>query len=178
MPPFLDPVERLALVRDGFYSHDARQHTRAAVLLSLDRGCSISDVARSVKVTRHTIKSWRDRYLEIRTPAALEDGRSRRARRAAARRRPTRTRLVYELALVGPADAAGRLDLDAGSRAELARLAVECPDPERRHWAAILWARDRGVPVSVVARAAGRHRSTLYRDPARRLAWVLDGRGG
>jgi transposase-like protein len=177
MLSFLGPLERLELVRDGFYSPDRRQHTRAAALLALDRGHTISYVARSVKCHRHTINRWLARYLEIRAPAALQDGRAREARRVSARLRPARaSRLVALAAATGLDPAApGRLDLDARQRARLAHLAAKAPDVSRRYWAAMLWAFDRGGAVSTIARAAGCHRDVVYEAPKRHLARVLDG---
>lgn len=176
MLSFLGPIERLELVRDGFYSPDRRQHTRAAALLALDRGYSLAYVARSVNRDVQTVKAWRDRYLEIRTPAALQDGRRREARRATIRLRPARAKKLLALADEAGLDPStrGRLRLGVPKRARLARLAAEAADPSRRYWAALLWAFDRGAAISSIARAAGCCRGVVYGAPKRHLARVLD----
>src|SRR6478752_3578528 len=71
MQPFLEPVERLVLIRDGLYAIDEAVRKRAAMVLQLDRGSNFTRVARSVKCHRYTVKFWYLRYLERRTPAAL-----------------------------------------------------------------------------------------------------------
>jgi transposase-like protein len=177
MPSFLGPLERLELIRDGFYSPDRRQHTRAAALMALDRGLSMSRVARSVKCDRDTLYRWRDRYLEIRSPAALQDGRGRAARRAKARRRAPRAAALVALAAARGrvAEAPGRLRLDPAAQQHLARLAAGSPDLTRRYRAALLWAYDRACTITDIARVAGIDRHTVYQAPARHLARVLGG---
>lgn len=178
MPPFLNPVERLILIRDGFYSPDARCHTRASALLAIDRGHSVRSVARSVRCSRDSLYRWYGQYLENRDVAALGDGRSRAARRRARGLAADRTAALLELAETAarPADAPGRLDIDGPDRAALRRVA-DGREPNaklfHRYWAALLLAFDRGVPVATIARTAGTDRSTVYKAPARHLARVL-----
>ena len=74
---FLGPVERLVLIRDGFYSPDAGCRRRAAVLLALDRGSTLTGAARSARCNRGTVYRWLGNYLEQRDVAALGDGRRR-----------------------------------------------------------------------------------------------------
>jgi hypothetical protein len=180
MPPFLGAAERLVLMRDGFYSPDARLHTRAAALLALDRGHSLGGVARSVRCDRDTLYRWIDRYLEKRDVAALCDGRTRDALRRARRLKPARAAALVELAKLGrPANEPGRLDLEPSAQEALARLAsVAEPDPIRRYWAALLLAYDRALPITDIARVAGCHRSTIYEAPARHLPRLLGGGAG
>lgn len=181
MPPFLGPVERLVLIRDGFYSPDARCHARAAALLALDRGHSVSSVARSVRCARETLYCWLDRYLEKRDVAALCDRRTRAAHRRARRLRPARAAALVELARAcgRPEAEPGRLGLDPAAREVLARTASAAePDPARRYWAALLLAFDRGVPVTDIARAGGGlRRGTVYEAPTRHLPRLLAGGG-
>lgn len=175
MPPFLDPLERLLLIRDGFYSPDARLHTQAAALLALDRGLPLRDVARSVRCDPDTLYRWRDRYLENRDLAALRDARSRHAARRTTRLRPARTAAVLALAEHHPGPDARRLGLDDDARARLAAAAADPKStPARRHWAALLLAYDRGVPVTHIARATACSRRTIYEAPARHLPAILN----
>jgi hypothetical protein len=180
MPPFLDPVERLILIRDGFYSPDARCHTRAAALLALDRGHSLRSVARSVRCDPDTLYRWLDKYLEKRDVAALRDGTTAEGRRRSRRLLPARAAALVELAGEHgrPGPEPGRLALDAAAQALLERTASAAePDPTRRYWAALLLAFDRGLPVAEVARVAGGlSRRTVYEAPARHLPRLL-GRG-
>ena len=72
MQPFLEPAERLMLIRDGLYNTDSVVQQRASMVLELDRGSNyMPAVARSLKCHRRTVKYWHLRYLERRTPATL-----------------------------------------------------------------------------------------------------------
>jgi transposase-like protein len=182
MPPFLAPVERLILIRDGFYSPDARCHTRAAAILALDQGHSLRSVARSVRCHRDTLYRWLDKYLEKRDVAALSDGWTRAARRRTRRLWPQRAAALVALAgeFGRPEAEPGRLNLDPAARAILARAASEAEaNPARRYQAALLWAFDRGLPVSAIARTAGGiSRRILYEAPARYLPRILGAGAG
>jgi len=174
MPPFLDPVERLILIRDGFYSPDARCHTRAAAILALDRGQPLSRVARSVRCARDTLYRWLAKYLENRDVAALRDARTRDARRRTRRLKAGRVAALIELAASVPDPETGRLGLDPAARESLGRLAAAAgSDPARRYWAALLVAFDRRAPVADIARAAGCAANTVYEAPARHLPGLL-----
>lgn len=179
MPPFLDPLERLILIRDGFYSPDARTHTRAAAILALDYGHPLRRVARSVRCDHTTLYHWLDRYLEKRDVAALGDGRTRDVRRRTRRLKPARAAALLELAHAAPPAEPPRLPLDPPARDALARLATDAePDPTRRYWAALLFAYDRRVPVTDIARVAGCDRRTVREARARHLPRLLaDGAG-
>jgi hypothetical protein len=180
MPPFLGPVERLILIRDGFYSPDARCHTRAVALLALDHGYSVRSVARSVRCSRLTLYRWLDRYLEKREVAALSDGRSRESRRRTRRLKVARAAALRELAATVSDPAVYRLDLDPAAREVLQRAASDAePCPIRRYWAALLVAFDRGVPVAEITRTAGGiSRRTVYEAPTRHLPRILQAGAG
>lgn len=175
MPPFLDPVERLILIRDGFYSPDARCHTRAAALLALDHGHPVRSVARSVRCDPDTLKRWCARYLENRDVAALRDGRTRESRRRTRRLTHTRAAALHRLAHAAGAEAAAsRLALDPVAQGILQRAASAAEaNPTHRYWAALLWAFDRGATISAIARAAVCCRRVVYEAPTRHLPRIL-----
>jgi len=176
--PFLSPVERLVLVRDGFYAVDPACRRRAEVLLSLDRGAALSEAARTARCSRSSIYRWLSHYLGERDPAALGDNRRRYAGRSRERRRVWTARAGALLALTAmrPDAGPGRLGLEAADRAALAGVAAD-PDaaPRDRYLAAMLRALDRGVPISTIARAAGCDRKTVYRAPRHHLRRLLPG---
>ena len=75
MKPFLKPVERLILIRDGLYGGDPDCRRRVPALLAMDRGLSVPLVRGTVNCHRMALYSWRNRYLEHRDVAVLRDGR-------------------------------------------------------------------------------------------------------
>ena len=46
MQPFLEPAERLMLIRDGLYASDAAVQRRATMVLELDGGSNFMRVVR------------------------------------------------------------------------------------------------------------------------------------
>lgn len=174
---FLGTIERLILVRDGFYSPDPDCRRRAAALLAMDRGATLSDVARSANVSRDSVYRWLSNYLQQRDPAALRDNRSRHAGRPWHRRRDLAARAAAVLALAdgGPRGGAGRLGLDAAARDVLVASARDATLPPRtRFRAALLFAIDRGLPNATIARAGGCDRHTVAKAPSRYLRRLLD----
>ena len=162
MRPFLEPVERLVLIRDGLYHHDDACRRRAAMLLALDRGSTLSAVARSSRCQWSTVKFWLSRYLENRTPACLLDARNPAVRRSQSPLIPIRARAVLALAESAPASSPGHLGLDPSARDALLHAARATSDPAARLRSSQLLALDRGVAASVIARASGCRRTTIH----------------
>lgn len=166
-PRLLGPVERLILIRDGFYAPDAATRRRAAVLLALDKGATVMAAARSARCNRSSVYRWLANYLERRDPAALGDNR----RRAAGGPRQRDRRLLERAAaLVALADARpepaddglGRLHLDRSGRRALWLLALDpAATPRLRYRAAMLRAVDLGLPTTTIARAVACDRQTV-----------------
>ena len=178
---FLGPAERLILIRDGFYSPDSGCRRRAAVLLALDRGSTLTGAARSAKCNRSTVYRWLSNYLENRDVAALGDGRRRFAGhpRRRQQRLAGRADTLAALAASRPETPPGRLGLDPRSRAALAALAVDPAAPPRtRYRAALLHALDRGATVATITRAVGCDRATVADAPRLHLRAVLAAAGG
>lgn len=157
MPPFLDALERLLLIRDGYYSADPHRSRRAAMLLALDRGMPLSSVARSAGYARTTVYYWLRLYLHHRDPATLAGRDS-----ATAGRRGAEMAAAMN-AMPGDREAAGVLGLDEAARHALRLDAEVDPDPALRRRAAILWALERGVAASHVAHVAGTSRRNVCR---------------
>lgn len=156
MPPFLDALERLLLIRDGYYSPDPNRSRRAAMILAVDRGDSAASVARSAGCSRTTVKYWVRLYRHHRDPGALSGGRSDKIGRRA-------IEMAAALnAMAGRAAKARVLGLDPEGRRRLRLDAEIAPDPTQRRRAAILWAVERGVPAPHVAHVAGISRQAVH----------------
>jgi hypothetical protein len=151
MQPFLEPAERLVLIRDGMYADDATVRKRAAMVLELDRGSNFMRVARSVKCHPYTVKYWYLRYLERRTPAALRLANDLYRRREDQVNYPARARALLILA---ESRTERRLPWSAEERAQVAHDARAAADPSVRYRQAMRFALDRGVPTASIARAA------------------------
>ncbi len=77
MRPFLEDLERLVLLRDGYYSMDTCRRRRAAMLLALDRGTSATWIARMAGCSRATVYYWLHLYKQYRDVDVLSRGKSR-----------------------------------------------------------------------------------------------------
>ncbi|MCU1376839.1 MAG: hypothetical protein JWO68_4125 [Actinomycetia bacterium] len=176
MSPFLGPLERLILIRDGIYSTDPRCARRAAMLLALDRGATPSSIARGAGCHRTTVYYWLRLYKEYRDPAVLSGGEP----QSAGVPRPG-DRAAAVLALRPEPLPRGarpaRAPLDPLALAALQFEAEHDPRPRRRLASAIAVACERGVPASKVALAAGMSRQAAYRAWARRSAPLRAGEG-
>ena len=157
MDPFLTPVERLLLVRDGYDSPDPACRRRAAMILALDRGMKVSHVARAARCDPSLVTYWRDRYLDLRDVASLRS----RDRKPKPTMALQIARLRRVAALVGTHPEGGRLPIDADARAVLAAQA-DAPDLPLRRRAAALLALDRGATLHAVGLALGSHRGCIH----------------
>lgn len=173
MQPFLGPLERLRLVRDGYYASDRRRRRRASMVLALDRGQTPAQVARTAGVARTTVYGWLRRYLEDRDPASLS---GRETGRPARPPDPSRSRAVSRL-VGGPSPHRGRLQRDR-PRFEAASKAARGRDRRARLRAEVLLAIDRGVSVTKVAGAARWSRQTIYQAWKSEVVRPGEGRGG
>lgn len=156
MLPFLDAVERLILVRDGYYATDHAQSRRAAVILSLDAGKSVASVARLAGCSRTTVYTWLRLYEQHRNPQALRGSELERIGQRG-----------FEIsaalnAMPGNLKSARGLGLDVKARNALRLDAMVAPDAKRRRRSAMLWALDRGVPLPHVAHVAGVSRQAVH----------------
>ena len=161
MKPFLEALERLQLVRDGYYSDDWGQHRRAAMILAVDRGTPVSSVARLAGCSRTSVYYWIRLYRHHRDPEALANAHSRGLGQWDA-----------EVAAMLNAIEGREPPLpsvEAATTGLLLRLdATIAADPRRRRKAAILWALDRGVPPTHVARVAKVSRQAIHQLRRRR----------
>jgi len=161
MQPFLEPSERLLLIRDGLSIDDAAVQRRASIILELDEGSNFSRVARSAKCDRGTVKYWYQRYLERRSPAALRSSRDRYRRYEDHLNHAARARSLVLLA-ESRAESAPRLPWSAEERGRVERDARAASDVDARYRQAIRFALDRGVSISLIARAALCSPSTIH----------------
>ncbi len=169
MKPFLKPIERLILIRDGLYGGDPDCRRRVAALLAMDRGLPVPLVARTVNCHRMALYSWRNRYLEHRDVAVLRDGRraeTARRLRALMGDRVPRLRALLARLPAGP----GRLPLTDDERRQLATNLREASDASVRRQAAMVLALDRGASLRQVALAAGCDQRTVISLRRRLLA--------
>jgi len=151
MQPFLEPAERLMLIRDGLYSSDAAVQQRASLILELDRGSNYTRVARSAKCHPRTVKYWHLRYLERRTPAALRLANDPSRRYEDKVNHAARARTLVSLA---ESRNGRRLPWSAEERRRVAHDARSAADPSVRYRQAIRFALDRDVPMGSIARAS------------------------
>jgi transposase len=74
--------QRRQLVRQLKSTHDVRLYRRTLAVLEYDRGKSIAEIARTLRVNRRSIHRWLDTYSESLAPDSLsDDERSGRPRR-------------------------------------------------------------------------------------------------
>lgn len=151
MQPFLDPAERLVLIRDGFYSDDEAVRQRASMVLELDRGSTYTSVARSQKCHPRTVKYWYLRYLERRSPAALRPANDPHRRYEDKANHASRARALVALA---ESHHGRRLPWSAAERDRVIHDARCAANPRLRYRQAILFALDRHVPTAAIARAS------------------------
>jgi hypothetical protein len=159
MQPFLEPAERLMLIRDGLYSDDAAVQRRASMILDLDDGSNFKRVARSAQCDRSTVKFWYHRYLERRSTAALRGARDRYRRYDDHLNHAARAR---SLVLLGESRTERRMPWSADQRAGVERDARLAADPDTRYRQAMRFALDRGVSLSLIARASLCRRSDVH----------------
>jgi hypothetical protein len=156
MQPFLEPTERLILIRDGFYAEEPAVRRRASMILELDGGSNFMRAARSAKCHRDTVKYWYHRYLERRSPSAL--------RRAGDAHRRYEDHLNHAararaLVLLAETRTDRRLPWSDQKRAEVEHEARFAAHPVTRYRQALRLAVDRGISTSLIARAASCRRS-------------------
>jgi hypothetical protein len=166
MQPFLEPAERLMLIRDGLYSDDAAVQRRASMILDLDDGSNFRRVARSAQCDRSTVKFWYYRYLERRSTAALRSASDRYRRYDDHLNHAARAR---SLVLLAESRTERRLPWSADQRAGVERDARLASDPDTRYRQAIRFALDRGVSPSLIARAALCRNSDVYELRSREI---------
>jgi transposase len=65
--------QRYRLRRQLQHTRDASLYRRTLAILEIDRGMSIAQVARSLRVTRQSIYNWIDVYTQNFDPLALRD---------------------------------------------------------------------------------------------------------
>jgi hypothetical protein len=158
MQPFLEPAERLMLIRDGLYNQDPAVRRRTSLVLELDRGSNFMQVARSAKCHRKTVKYWYLRYLERRTPAALRSVNDPGRQYEDRVNHGSRARALVALA---ESRAGRRLPWSAEEREQVIRDSRSASDPTVRFRQAIRFALDRGVPVALIARASSNWRAVI-----------------
>lgn len=158
MQPFLEPAERLVLIRDGLYNQDIAVRRRTSLVLELDRGSNFMQVARSAKCHPRTVKYWYLRYLERRTPAALRSTRDPGRQYEDKVNHGSRARALVSLA---ESHAGRRLPWSAEERQRVIRDSRAAADPSVRFRQAMRFALDRGVSVESVARASSRWRAAV-----------------
>jgi hypothetical protein len=168
MKPFLEPIERLVLIRDGIYAMDDACNKRARLIMALDRGSTITHAARSEKCSPRYVKYYLSRYLEHRTPAALRSWGDPARTYYDSFQQSSWARHLVILGGAQPAERGGVLPLSDEERRELEYQSHAASDPEVRYRAAIRFAIDRGANLCAIARAAARHRNTIrdVRDTA------------
>lgn len=160
MPPFLDAVERLILVREGYYSSDACLNRRAAAILALDAGTRVASVARLAGCSRTTVYAWLRLYQYHRNPEALSGSQSGSQWYHSGRR-------GFEVAaalnaMEGRRSVRSGLGLEKPARHALRLDAHIAADPRQRRRSAILWSLDRGIPPAHVAHVAGISRQAVH----------------
>jgi len=151
MQPFLDPAERLVLIRDGLYSDDAAVRKRASMVLELDRGSNYMRVARSQKCHPRTVRYWYFRYLERRAPAALRLANDPHRRYEDQANHASRARALVALA---ESHKGRRLPWSAEERDRVIHDARSAANPHLRYRQAIRFALDRHAPTAAIARAS------------------------
>ena len=176
MSPFLGASERLVLIRDGCYSPDSRRRVRAAMILGLDRGMAVTEVARGAGCHRTTVYYWLHLYKKYRDPSTLSGVDPLQARAKGRGEAEARARAVNalrpSLRRRSPVSALAPLGVEA--LATLCHEACSSADPSRKLAAAIAWARERGVPPRRVAKAAGMSSQAAY-EAWRRARGLLEG---
>jgi hypothetical protein len=172
MQPFLEPAERLMLIRDGLYSGDAVVRKRASLVLALDRGSNFMRVARSANCHRNTVKYWYLRYLERRTPAALRHKHDPTRRYEDQINHAARARALVVLAESRGGRRRGRLPWTAEAREQVAHDARSAADPSVRYRQAMRFALDRGASMEAISRAASCWKSVVNDLLSRELTGV------
>jgi transposase len=70
----LNRQQRYRLRQQLKHTEDASLYRRTLAMLELDKGKSVTQIGRSLSVTRQTIYNWLDTYTESFDPLALVDG--------------------------------------------------------------------------------------------------------
>jgi transposase len=69
----LSPQQRRQLEKQLKNSPDVRVYRRTLAILEFDRGRSVTEIARTLHVTRPSIYRWMERYRESSDPESLRD---------------------------------------------------------------------------------------------------------
>ena len=126
------------------------------MILGLDRGLSVAEVARGAGCHRDTVYYWLRAYMEYRDVKRLSGvdptwGRENPAASASA------------VNALGPTPGRAEGTLGAEARAALEHESRTLPEPRRRLRAAVAWALERGVAPTRVAKASGMSRQAGHK---------------
>jgi hypothetical protein len=168
MTPFLDGVERMVLLRDGFRSADRAVASRAAMVAAAGGGESPTSVAKRFGRSPDSVEHWVHLYKKHRDLRALGGAQSRELLPA---RPEDLTPALLARARAGHRRRVGP-KLSPSAIRTVRLLVTTSSDPCVRLSAAIVWAVERGIPPSLVALASGRSRQAVHQ------LWSRWSRGG